>query len=87
MVLVEERPEYANRDLIAGWVPYACRTCRMCRPLGDSGCGRYRGKPLGGVRLARILDAMERDHGVRFEFCRREDSARRICEILGVAYT
>lgn len=33
-----------------------------------------------------IMGAMERRHGVRFEFCARRDTARRICELLGVPY-
>lgn len=86
VVLVEEHPEYANRDLVRGWVPYPCRTCRRCRPLSDEGCARYRGKPLGGARLKRILDSMEERHGVRFEFCSRDVSALRICELLGVVH-
>ena len=87
VVLVEEHPEYANRDLMVGWVPYACRTCMRCRPLTDRGCLRYRGKPLGRARLARVLATIEERHGVRFEFCRREDTALRICRILGVRHT
>ena len=43
-------------------------------------------KPLPGKVPARVCRTMESHHGVRFEFCTRRESARRICELLGVDY-
>lgn len=43
-------------------------------------------KPLPGKVPARVCRTMEEHHGVRFEFCTRADSARRVCELLGVDY-
>ena len=86
IILVEEHPEYADRSKLYGWTSYVCRRCRKCNPLKDSGCKRYRCKPMNGPTVARIIDKLEADHGVRFEFCAKRDTARRICELLGVDY-
>lgn len=37
-----------------------------------------------GPQLAAIMSTMSKRYGVRFEFCSRRDTARRICELLGV---
>lgn len=86
IILVEEHPEYADRSKLHGWVCYVCRRCRMCNPLRDKGCKKYRSKPMSGPTVARIIGRLEEDHGVRFEFCAKRDTARRICELLGVNY-
>lgn len=86
IVLVEERPEYNDRDKLFRWVPYTCRRCRKCNPLRSNGCTRYRAKPMCGPAVARIIHGIEENHAVRFEFCRKRDTARRICEILGIEY-
>lgn len=86
IILVEEHPEYADRSKLYGWVSYVCRRCRRCNPLRDKGCKKYRSKPMNGPTVARIIGRLEEDHGVRFEFCAKRDTARRICELLGVNY-
>lgn len=86
IILVEEHPEYADRSKLCGWISYVCRRCRRCNPLKDRGCKRYRSKPMNGPTVARIIGRLEEDHGVRFEFCAKRDTARRICELLGVDY-
>lgn len=85
VVLVEEHPEYNDRAALSTWVSGACRRCRRCDPRSDA-CRRYRFKPMQGGPLAKIVAGLERNHGVRFEFCSRRDTARRICELLGVEY-
>lgn len=86
VVLVEEHPEYNDRDKLYKWVSYVCRRCRKCDPLRERGCKRFRSKPMNGPTVAKIIKRLEEDHGVRFEFCRKADTARRICELLGVGY-
>ena len=89
-VLVEELEAYNDRSKLAMWV---CRTCRMCGefrakrcdPNRDK-CRKRRSKPLNGAVLAKIMARLERDHGALFLFCRRGDSARVICDLLGVEY-
>lgn len=85
IVLVEERPEYADREELGKWVSGVCRRCRRCHPLYCK-CKTKRNKPLNGPVLKKIIEKLEQDHGVRFEFCRRRDTARIICDLLGVEY-
>jgi len=42
-------------------------------------------KATTGQTLAKILHGVEIRHGVKFEFCRKSDSGRRIVELLGGA--
>ena len=41
---------------------------------------------MNGAKLAKIVATLERDHGALFLFTRRGDSARTICDLLGVEY-
>ena len=86
VILIEEHPEYNDRSKLYTWVSYVCRRCRRCNPLKSGKCLRYRVKPMNGPTVAKILTKLEADHGVRFEFCAKRDTARRICEILGVEF-
>lgn len=88
VVLVEQHPEY-NAAGPGAWVSGVCMRCpmrRQCSPRSPGRCQARRHKPMQGPQLAAIMGAMERRHGVRFEFCARRDTARRICELLGVPY-
>lgn len=87
VVLVEQHPEYNDREKLADWVPYQCKRCGRCDdPSTATRCSRYRFKPMQGTTVARTLKTLERKHGCVFEFCRKQDTARRICEILGEVY-
>ena len=89
-ILVEEHEAYNDRERLHRWV---CRTCRMCAefrakrcdPNADA-CRVRRFKPMNGAKLAKIVATLERDHGALFLFTRRGDSARTICDLLGVEY-
>ncbi|MDM8162441.1 ERCC4 domain-containing protein [Collinsella intestinalis] len=89
-ILVEELEAYNDRELLHRWV---CRTCRMCPefrakrcdPNADA-CRARRFKPMNGATLAKIVTKLEQDHGALFLFTRRGDSARTICDLLGVEY-
>lgn len=83
VVLVESSARYNDRVELARWVSDVCRRCRMCDPRLSVRCRRYRVRPMQGATLAKIVDAIERRHGVRFEFVSRARCARRICELLG----
>ena len=85
VILVEEHPEYNDRDELATWISVVCRRCHKCHPL-YSKCKARKFKPLNGPALRKIIDKLEYKHGVRFVFCDKRDTARRICEILGVDY-
>ena len=84
VVLVESADRYNDRSQLSKWVSDVCRRCRKCIPSTTHGCAAHRSKPMQGQTLVKILDAMERRHGVRFEFVGRRGCARRICEILGI---
>lgn len=87
VILVEEHPEFNDRSKLCKWMSYVCRRCRRCNPFEvGSRCVKYRNKPMNGRTVARIIGTLEKEHGVRFEFCYKRDTARRICEILGVPY-
>ena len=91
VVLVESSGAYNDRTVLGGWTSEVCRRrkrtrgggCGPCDPRRD-GCSAYRSKPVQGDTLAKILDTMERRHGVAFEFVDRDRAAARICELLGV---
>lgn len=83
VVLVESSARYNDRGQLAKWVSKVCLMCRACRPSEDAECRKHRTKPMQGSTLVKILDAMERRHGVRFEFVSKAQCARRICELLG----
>lgn len=85
VILVERKPALNDRLALAAWRPVACHMCGACDP-SVSKCIKHKVKPLQGATAAKIMDTLSRKYGVRFEFCTRNDSARRICEILGVEY-
>ena len=87
VILIEEHAAYNDRSKLYEWLPRPCVSCRRCNPRRkDSKCSRFRCKPMQGAALAQQMDTLEKKYGVKFEFCRRRDAARRICELLGVAY-
>ena len=80
------------RDLLT-WTNDHCERCgtyhaKKCDPCDTSTkCGKHgTRKPIQGARLARAMSTMSVRYGVRFEFCTPHESARRICELLGVSY-
>lgn len=84
VVLVEQHPEY-NETGCGAWTNGMCQRCRRCNPRERGrGCLKYRFKPVQGPQLAAIMSTMSKRYGVRFEFCARRDTARRICELLGI---
>ena len=45
----------------------------------------YRPRAISGERLQKAMLTMSERYGVRFEFCKPEESAKRITELLGVS--
>ena len=94
VVLVENDLGYANAGDVVRWINGHCAACREfrvgdCRPHIDSAgtCPRHKTpKPIQGARLYKAMSTMSLRYGVRFEFCAPEDSARRVCELLGIDY-
>ena len=92
VILVEQHPEYRDRGMLRRWVSTVCRRSPVyrsgnCKPLELAGRLCARGyKPMQGEAAAKIMDGLERDHGVRFQFCDRRSTAKTICDMLGIGY-
>lgn len=91
VVLVECRGFGCIAD-VRRWTNDHCVRCSVhhasgCDPRKGGRCPRHGTlKPPQGPRVAAAMETMERDRGVRFMFCRPSDSARVICDLLGVDY-
>ena len=90
LVILIETDEAKCIEDVRGWKNTHCQTCNLqyvCDQQKGSVCMRHgTGKPLQGDAIACRMRAIELSHNVRFEFCRPQDSAMRICEILGVSH-
>lgn len=84
IILIEELEAYNDREKVKLWTSRVCRTCRRCNPHKTKGCKARRGKPVNGEQVAKAMTTFERDHGVRFMFCKRGDTAATICRLLGI---
>ena len=93
LVVLIETDEATCIEDVRGWVNSHCRKCKHywhkeCDPRdGSTYCLRHNTKPpLQGETMAKQMATMEANRSVRFEFVRPEDSALRICELLGVRH-
>lgn len=93
VILVENDEGVREIADLPRWTNGHCRSCglrvkKACNPRDlHSKCQRHKTmKPTQGPQLAKAMKTMGERYGVRFEFCKPRDSARRICELLGVAY-
>lgn len=93
IVLVENRDSIRDFDSLAKWTNTHCVKCAVrrktrCNPRDMSTqCERHKTrKPIQGGRLAKAMSTMSERYGVRFMFCDPHESARIVCELLGVSY-
>ncbi len=92
IILVEQHPEYNDLAKLATWVSGVCGRCQSkrsgaCHP--DEVTGKYCDsgyKPLQGSTIAKIVRSIGEDHATKFRFCNKRDTARIICETLGIDY-
>lgn len=77
VVLVENTDGVSSLQDLAGWSESE-RHFRMRK----SKSGNPRTRRIEGARLATTCATMERRYGVRFEFCRPEEAAARVVQIL-----
>lgn len=90
VVLVEAGGRYQSIGSLAAWTSDVCKRCpayrgRKCRPRMKSQRCVVRGrKPVQGDAVAKAMASFQDRHGVRFEFCRKEETAARVCELLGI---
>ena len=92
LVVLVETADAEDVNGIETWLNVHCVKCRYmgkpCNPRDrDEVCVKHgTKKPLHGDTLAKQMRTMEMTRSVRFEFAVPEESARRICELLGVSY-
>jgi hypothetical protein len=93
VILVEAGNQYRCIADVRKWTNSHCKACQHrrdgeCNPRDISGgCLRHKTrKPVQGPQLAKSMATLEQKYGVRFEFCHSMNSAKRICELLGVTY-
>ena len=81
VVLVENRSGVSDLGSLSEWREDADHLSMRVRRSGN----RY-ARRIDGATLSKAMSTMFERYGVRFEFCHPNDSARRICEELGVSY-
>lgn len=91
VILVEEGRYTSIGDLVR-WTPHACLACTLrrahiCNPRGAGRCHKHPRHPLRGKQLAAMASTFCEHHGCTILFCRKADTARRICELLDIEYT
>ena len=86
VILIEQHPEFNDRENLRGWTGYVCRKCRKCDPNNGDRCRTRKYTPMHGARLAKILDKLEENHGAKFVFCSKSKSAQVICDMMGIPY-
>lgn len=91
IILIEVGAPYKTIEDIKTWVSGACKRCMSykrheCDPTASGRCSRYRTKPMQGVGVLSRIKKLEHNHGCIFEVCRPGQSARHICDLLGVDY-
>ena len=90
VILVENLDGYTQLSHVAAWTNTHCRHCalmrqRICDPRANGKCLKHKTlKPIQGPRLMKAMQTMEKRYGVKFEFCKPKNAAKRICELLGV---
>lgn len=86
VILIEQHPEFNDREKLRHWAGYVCRKCRRCNPNRGDRCRTRKYTPMHGARLAKILDKLEENHGAKFVFCSKSKSAQVICDMMGIPY-
>lgn len=92
--VVEGGERFADPPTLRKVVSRFCVKCGLfrsgsCDPSDERGGCEARGKkrkPFQGYRMMGRMKTLHEKHGAEFEFVETADSARRICELLGVSY-
>ena len=92
VVLVENYDGIRDYDKLRKWVNTHCVKCSTrrktrCNPTDNAKCKRHNTrKPIQGARLVKAMQTMTDRYGVKFMFCNPHETARIVCELLGVMY-
>ena len=90
--VIEAGAEYADPARLSTVPGYVCRRCwmrrtKVCDPCDkEQRCTVRNAKPFQGYQMVGRMKSLHRKYGAEFEFVDGRESARRICELLGVAY-
>lgn len=90
--LCEGGERYSDPAVLASVPSAGCAKCglkRKCVPTNPrSGCEARgaRRKPFQGYQMVGRMKTLHYKYGAEFEFVDGKDSARRVCELLGVSY-
>jgi len=90
--VIEAGAEYSEPGALSAIPGYVCRRCatrraRKCSPCSpDQKCSARKTKPFQGYQMIGRMKTLHRKYGAEFEFVDACDSAKRICELLGVSY-
>lgn len=89
VTLVEGVPGVDGPAALAAWVRRRCASCNRCGAgWGHAySCPRHRVTVAKAATLVKALGTMRREHGMEVMWCGRRDTARIICELLGVDYS
>lgn len=88
--LIEVGGNYKSVEDVGRWTNDVCKRCehyraKVCQPPRDR-CKRFRRAPMAGTTLAKVMKTMEQRYGCRFEFVHPMMAAKRVCDLLGIAY-
>ena len=93
VILIENEDGITDFGSLQAWTNTHCRYCvhfnkKACDPRDSGEKCRKHGtrKPIQGERLAKAMQTMTERYGVLFAFCHPKESAKIICELLGVKY-
>ena len=88
--LIEQGKPFSKLEDLAIWRNDVCSRCTYRRygkcDVKTTKCIKFARKPVQGQTLLKILLSIQAVHGCSFELVSPSDSARRICELLGVTY-
>ena len=88
--LIEESSFISKLSDVYLWTNGTCVRCAYHRNYQcdsvESKCIKFKRRPMTGSTLQRILESMQLSYDCRFELVDPGNSARRICDLLGVQY-
>lgn len=93
IILIEDGRYADDRGKLASWTNSHCVKCprkykQYCNPKAPGKCARHgTRKPVQGPQLLSALCTIERRYGVFFKFCKPAETAKVICELLGLEVT
>lgn len=86
VILVEGVAGVNDPPALVGWLRRRCAACGRCDWREARACRFHRVTVRQGASIVKAMGTMGRRYGVRLMFCPRGETARTVCELLGVRY-